>query len=225
MKIAILGTGMVGQNLAQSLFAKGHQIMIGTRDAAKALSSSELSQYGMPAFGTWIKSHPQLQVGSFAEAISFGEIIINATNGIVSLDALKQGHADAAGNKILLDVANKLQPVPGKMAKSLANDDTSLGEEIQAAFPNLRVVKTLSTMNTYVMTNPASIHEDTTVFIAGNDVAAKEEARKLIQDFGWKDIIDLGDITGARGPEMMMPLWLRLWGVIGNKPFNFKVVR
>lgn len=225
MKIAILGTGMVGQNLAQSLFAKGHQIMIGTRDAAKAMNSAEPSQYGMPAFGLWIKNHPQLAVGSFAQAIGFGDMVINATNGLVSLEALTQAKADTAGNKILIDVANKLQPVPGAMAKSLANDDTSLGEEIQAAFPNLRVVKTLSTMNTYVMTNPAIVHQETTAFIAGNDEAAKAEAAKLLKDFGWTDMIDLGDITGARGVEMMMAIWLRLWGVVGSKPFNFKVVR
>jgi 8-hydroxy-5-deazaflavin:NADPH oxidoreductase len=225
MKIAVLGAGMVGQNISQSLAAKGHSVMIGTRDAAKALTTTELSPYGMPAFGVWHKEHGELTVGSFAEAISFGDIVINAANGIVSLDALKQGRAETAGGKILIDVANKLQPVKGGMAKSLASDDTSLGEEIQTAFPNLKVVKTLSTVNTYVMTNPASVEGDTTVFIAGNNDAAKATVTGLLRNFGWTGIIDLGDVTGARGVEMMMAIWLRLWGVIGNTPFNFKVVR
>jgi 8-hydroxy-5-deazaflavin:NADPH oxidoreductase len=225
MKIAVLGTGMVGQNIAASLFAKGHEITIGSRDAAKALATTEISPYGMPAFGIWHKEHEGIAVASFADAIRFADIIINATNGMVSLEALTQGKAETAGNKILIDVANKLQPVDGGMPKSLATDTTSLGEEIQTAFPNLKVVKTLSTVNTYVMTNPASVNGDTTVFIAGNDDEAKALVAQLLKEFGWTDILDLGDISGARGVEMMMAVWLRLWRVIGNTPFNFKVVR
>lgn len=225
MKISVLGTGMVGQNLSQALVAQGHFVMIGTRDVEKTLSNNRPNDYGMAAFAVWHENHKGIALGSYAEAVSYGDIIINATNGNVSIDALKLGRAAEAGDKILIDVANKLQPITGAMAKSLANDDTSLGEEIQAAFPSLRVVKTFNTMNTYVMTNPSSVAGDSTVFMSGNDVEAKVIVKDLLENMGWMDIIDLGDITGARGTEMMMPIWLRLWTVVGNTPFNFKIVR
>jgi 8-hydroxy-5-deazaflavin:NADPH oxidoreductase len=225
MKISILGTGMVGQNLALAFAAKGHDIMIGTRDPAASVTNTAPNAYGQPGFGTWYQAQSGLELGSYHQAMVFGEIIINATNGLVTLEVLKQGQADKVGSKILIDVANKLQPVAGGMPMALANDEGSLGEEIQTAFPNLRVVKSLSTMNTHIMGNPALVAGDSSVFIAGNDSDAKAVTRALLVDFGWTDIIDLGDIKGARGVEMMMAIWLRLWGVIGNTPFNFKIVR
>jgi 8-hydroxy-5-deazaflavin:NADPH oxidoreductase len=225
MKIAILGTGMVGQNIAASLAAKGHDVMIGTRDVAKALASTQPSPYGMPAFGIWHKDHPDIAVGNFAETASFGDIVFNATNGIISLEALNQAKAETLGDKILIDVANKLDTSRQGSNAALANNDTSLGEEIQAAFPNLRVVKTFNTMNTYVMMDPSKVKGDTSVFVNGNDADAKAQVTALLKDLGWSDIIDLGDITASRAVEMMMPLWLKLWGVIGNTPFNFKIVR
>ncbi len=216
---------MVGQNLAQALVAHGHTVMIGTRDVEKTLSNNNPNDYGLPAFSIWHENHKSIALVSYADAVNFGDIIINATNGNVSIDALYLGNADKAGNKILVDVANKLQPVAGGMAKSLASDETSLGEEIQAAFPSLRVVKTFNTMNTYVMTNPSSVAGNSSVFLSGNDIEAKVVVKDLLKNMGWADIIDLGDITGSRGTEMMMSIWLRLWTVIGNTPFNFKIVR
>jgi 8-hydroxy-5-deazaflavin:NADPH oxidoreductase len=225
MKIGILGAGMVGQNIATSLFAKGHDIMIGTRDVAKALATTEASPYGMPAFGVWHKEHQDIAAGNFADTARFGDIIFNATNGNASIDALKQAQAETLGDKILIDLGNKIGPSSGGPPASLANDETSLGEEIQSAFPDLRVVKTFNTMNTYVMMNPASVNGDTSVFVNGNDADAKAQVTALLKDFGWNDIIDLGDITASRAVEMMFPLWVKLWGVIGNTPFNFKIVR
>jgi 8-hydroxy-5-deazaflavin:NADPH oxidoreductase len=225
MKIAILGTGMVGQNLALAFAGLGHQIMIGTRDVASTLANIAPSPYGQPGFGVWHKDHAEIGVGTYEEAIAFGDILVNATNGLVSLDALAQGKAETAGAKILIDIGNKLQPVAGAMPKSLARDESSLGEDIQAAFPNLKVVKTLSTMNTYVMSNPASVPADTSVFVCGNDEDAKVTVVGLLSALGWSDIIDVGDISGARGVEMMLPVWLRLVGRMGGKPFNFKIVR
>jgi predicted dinucleotide-binding enzyme len=109
--------------------------------------------------------------------------------------------------------------------RSLASDAQSLGEKIQAAFPSVKVVKTLNTMNAFVMMNPSLVAGDSTVFVSGNDEGAKAKVAELLKTFGWKDIFDLGDISSARGVEMLMPLWLRAWGVIGNTPFNFKIVR
>jgi 8-hydroxy-5-deazaflavin:NADPH oxidoreductase len=127
--------------------------------------------------------------------------------------------------KILIDVANELDFSQGMPPKSMAADTTSLGEKIQAAFPNTKVVKTLNTMNCAVMVNPKQIADGNhTVFVSGNDADAKAKVTELLQSFGWTDIFDLGDITSARGTEMMMPIWLRAFGKLGNVPYNFKIV-
>jgi 8-hydroxy-5-deazaflavin:NADPH oxidoreductase len=228
MKIAVLGTGMVGQTLATALTAKGHEVMIGTRDVAKSLADMQPNSYGMPSFGVWHKEHTNILVGSFAEAVMFGYLIFNASNGGSSLDALTLAKANEVGNKVLIDVANDLDFSKGMPPVSRSSDvaGTGLAERIQTAFPNLRVVKTLNTMNTLVMVNPAMVAGgDSTVFMSGNDADAKKITHDILQSFGWKDIMDLGDITSSRAVEMLMPIWLRAWGVLGQKPYNFKIVR
>jgi 8-hydroxy-5-deazaflavin:NADPH oxidoreductase len=226
MNIGILGTGMVGQVVGAALAAKGHTVMIGTRDVAKSLASSDPSPMGMPAFGVWHKDHQDIKVGTFADAAKFGELLINATSGLASLDALKAAGEANLGSKILIDIANELDFSKGMPPRALANTDRSLGEDIQAAFPNLKVVKTFNTMNAFVMVNPALVKGgDSTVFINGNDAEAKAQVTEILKGFGWQDIMDLGDITASRAVEMILPLWLKAWGAIGNTPFNFKVAR
>ena len=144
---------------------------------------------------------------------------------MASLAALQTAGAENLQGKILIDVANELDFSQGMPPKSLAADITSLGEKIQAAFPNTKVVKTLNTMNCAVMVNPKQLADGNhTVFVGGNDADAKAKVTELLQSFGWTDIFDLGDITSARGTEMMMPIWLRAFGKLGNVPYNFKVV-
>jgi 8-hydroxy-5-deazaflavin:NADPH oxidoreductase len=226
MNIGILGTGMVGQVVGAAFAAKGHTVIIGTRDVQKSLASSEPNAYGLPAFGTWHKDNQHIKVGTFADAAKFGELLVNATSGLASLDALKTAGADNLGSKILIDIANELDFSKGMPPRALANTDRSLGEDIQAAFPNLKVVKTLNTMNAFVMVNPALVKGgDSTVFINGNDAEAKAKVSEILKGFGWQDIMDLGDITASRSVEMILPIWLKAWGVIGNTPFNFKIAR
>ncbi len=228
MKIAILGTGMVGQTLAVALAAKEHEVMIGTRDVVKSLASTEPNGYGMPSFGVWHKDHSALRVGTFAEAAAFGEVIVNASGGGVSLDMLNQAKAGSVGNKVLIDVANDLDFSKGMPPMSRSNDvaGAGLAEKIQTVYPNLRVVKTLNTMTAFVMVSPGLVAGgDSTVFMSGNDTNAKKTVQSILQSFGWKDIIDLGDITSSRAVEMLMPVWLRTWGVMGQTPFNFKIAR
>ena len=228
MKIAILGTGMVGQTLAVALAAKGHDVVIGTRDVAKTLASTEPNGYGMPAFGVWHKDHSNISVASFADAARRGDLLVNATGGGVSLDVLAQADTGSVGNKVLIDIANDLDFSQGMPPVSRGTDTPGAGlaEKIQAAYPNLRVVKTLNTMNALVMVNPGVVAGgDSTVFMSGNDAAAKAVVHDILQSFGWKDIMDLGDISSSRGTEMLMPIWLRSWKVIGQTPFNFKIVR
>jgi 8-hydroxy-5-deazaflavin:NADPH oxidoreductase len=228
MKVAILGTGMVGQTLAVALADRGHEVMIGTRDVAKTLADTTPNAYGMPSFGVWHKDHANIQVGSFAQAAVFGDLLINASSGGSSVQALTLAQVGQVGNKVLIDVANDLDFSKGMPPASRASDvaGTGLAERIQAAFPNLRVVKTLNTMSAHVMVQPELVAGgDSTVFMSGNDSDAKKTVQIMLQSFGWKDIMDLGDITSSRAAEMLMPVWLRAWGVLGNAPYNFKIAR
>ncbi len=226
MNIGILGTGMVGQTLGSALAAQGHAVMLGTRDVEKSLAGEGTNAFGVPVFGEWYKSNAHIKLGTFAEAARFGDLLVNATNGLGSLGALHAAGADNLGSKILIDVANELDFSGGIPPRALATTDRSLGEDIQAAFPDLRVVKTLNTMNASVMVDPALVPGgDSTVFVNGNDADAKAQVTELLRSFGWQDVMDLGDVTASRAAEMLLPVWLRAWGVLGNVPFNFKIAR
>jgi 8-hydroxy-5-deazaflavin:NADPH oxidoreductase len=227
MNIAILGTGMVGQSLATGLAAKGHSVTIGTRDIAATKARREPNAYGMPGFGVWHEANPAVKLAQFADAAASADLVINATNGVGALEALKLARADSLGNKILIDVANDLDVSQGMPPRALVTDvpGHGLGERIQAAYPNLRVVKALNTLNAMVMLAPQSLPGDTTLFMSGNDSQAKQTVRTLLESFGWKDVIDLGDIGTARATELLLPVWIRLWGARGNPNFNFKIVR
>jgi 8-hydroxy-5-deazaflavin:NADPH oxidoreductase len=228
MKIAVLGTGMVGQALAAGLAAKGHDVTVGTRDVQKSIANTAPNGFGMPGFGTWHKENKSIKVQSFKDAAAAAEMIFNASNGSASLDVLKLAEAETLGGKILIDVTNDLDFSKGMPPKTNVSDvaGSSLGERIQKAFPNLKVVKSLNTMNAFVMLNPAAVAGgDSTVFISGDDKAAKTKVHDLLTSFGWKDIMDLGGIATSRAVEMMMPIWLTTFGVLGQPMYNFKIMR
>jgi len=226
MRIGILGTGMVGQALAGRLAELGHDVMIGTRDVAAALARTKPDNYGNPGFGPWQKQNPKVRVGTFSETGAHGEILVNATSGGGSIEALRQAGAAGLAGRVLIDVAHPLDFSKGMPPSlSVCNTD-SLAEQIQRAFPGLRVVKALNTTNASVMANPSAVGGgDHTLFICGNEAQAKATVVALLRTFGWKDIVDVGDITAARGTEMLLPLWLRLFGALQTPMFNFKVVR
>jgi 8-hydroxy-5-deazaflavin:NADPH oxidoreductase len=222
MKVAIIGSGIVGQTLGKKLVELGHDVVLGTRDPNKLGCAKGWAG----SIGDWLNTvGNKATVATFAAAAAQGEIIINATHGMASLAALQTAGAENLQGKILIDVANELDFSQGMPPKSMAADTTSLGEKIQAAFPNTKVVKTLNTMNCQMMVDPKQLADGNhTVFVSGNDADAKAKVTELLQSFGWTDIFDLGDITSARGTEMMMPIWLRAFGKLGNVPYNFKIV-
>jgi predicted dinucleotide-binding enzyme len=166
-------------------------------------------------------------LGTYASAAAHGEIVVNATSGVGSLDALKEaGEANLAG-KILLDVANPLDFSKGMPPTLFVSSGDSLGERIQRALPRTRVVKTLNTVTASLMVDPAALaggeHD---MFVCGNDAAANTEvAGRLKEWFGWKNVVDLGDITNARGTEAYLLLWVRLWGVLKTPHFSIRLVR
>ncbi len=200
-RVGVLGTGPVGRTVGGRLAAVGHDVVIGSRTAKD-------------------------DVRTFAEAAAHGEVVVNATGGIVSIDALTLAGADNLAGKPLLDISNALDHSRGFPPRVLASDSDSNAERIQAAFPDARVVKTLNTMNASVMVDPRSLPGPHSTFLAGDDDAAKAVARGFLLEFGWTadEVIDLGDLTAARGLETYLLLWLWLYGATGGHGFNIHVV-
>jgi predicted dinucleotide-binding enzyme len=215
MDIAILGTGIVGNTLGARLIQAGHKVRMGSRKAG-----GEKAQ-------AWVKANgANASQGTFAEAAAFGALAFNCTSGAGSLEAL-QSAGTALKGKVIVDVANPLDFSKGMPPSlSICNTD-SLAEQIQRALPDSKVVKALNTMSAPIMVNPGLLAGgEHSVFLCGNDAGAKEAVTALLKkDFGWKDVLDLGDITAARGLEMILPIWLRLWGGFKTPNFNFKIVR
>lgn len=213
MNIGILGTGMVGKALATPLLAQGHHVVIGTRDPSK------LAEWAATQTGN-------LHIDSNEAAAQHAEILINATNGQGSLAALEAAGAANFAGKILIDISNPLDFSKGMPPTLFVKDDDSLAEQIQKAFPEAKVVKTLNTLTADLMLAPEKLAGgDHTIFVSGNDADAKKAVTEFLGSFGWKDVLDLGDITTARGTEMYLPLWIRSWQALGNANFNIKVVR
>jgi 8-hydroxy-5-deazaflavin:NADPH oxidoreductase len=226
VKIGVLGTGTVGRVIGARLVALGHEVTIGTRDVDALLASTEVNQITQETFADWRAKNPEVSLGTFAQAAEQGELLVNATNGAASLDALRAAGQQNLDGKVLIDIANPLDPSGGMPPSLLVSNTDSLGEQIQRAFPRARVVKALNTMNAFVMADPSLVTGgDHSVFACGNDAQAKEQVAEILRSFGWRDVIDLGDITSSRGAEMYLPLWLRLWGALQVPMFNIKVVR
>jgi predicted dinucleotide-binding enzyme len=226
MHIGILGTGNVGRTLAAALLDRGHAVTLGTRDAAATRARGD-GAHGASSFREWQREHPECALGSYAEAARAGEVLFNATSGGGSLEALAQAGAEALGDRILLDLANPLDFSRGMPPTLLFCNTESLGERIQQAYPRLRVVKTLNTVTAPLMVNPGAVAGgEHTIFVCGDDPAARAQvARWLGEWFGWRDVLDLGGIGAARGTEMYLPLWVRLWGALGTPMLNVRIQR
>jgi predicted dinucleotide-binding enzyme len=212
MKIGILGTGMVGETLGKKFAQLGHQVKMGSRTA-----NNESAAKWVQAAG------PNASQGTFADAAAFGEMVFVCLKGSVFLEVSKSLNATALAGKVLVDVSNPLEFSGGVLSLSICNT-ISLGEEVQKAVPSARVVKTLNTVNCDVMVDPARGGHPT-MLLCGNDAEAKTKVTAFLKTLGWREIIDLGDITKARGTEMLMPLWMNLFGLFGTPHFGLKVVR
>lgn len=199
MRIGVLGTGVVGRTIAAKLRELGHDVLIGSRSAGE-------------------------DAVPFADAAAHGELVFNCTAGAASLEALGAAGAEKLTGKVLIDVTLPLDFSQGMPPTLFVCNDDSLGEQVQRAFPEARVVKTLNTVNAAVMVDPTP---GTNIFVCGNEAEAKTQVGELLQSFGWPadKIIDLGDISNARGTEMYLPLWIRLMGALGTPQFNIAVVQ
>ena len=216
MNIGVLGTGMVGRAIAGKLVSLGHRVRMGSRTADNEKSAAFVAEAGADA-----------SAGTYADAAGFGELVFVCTSGNGTIEALQSAGAGNLNGKILIDVSNPLDFSRGMPPSLFVGNTDSLGEQVQRAFPEARVVKTLNTVNANVMVDPARVGGgDHHMFVAGNDAAAKAEVTRLLKDgFGWRHVVDLGDITQARGTEAYLALWIRLYGALGTSEFNVKLVR
>ena len=216
MKIAVLGTGMVGATVGGKLVELGHDVKMGSRSAGNEKAAAWVKQSGKGASS-----------GTYADAAVHGEVVFNCTSGLGALDALTAAGDKNLAGKVVVDISNPLDFSKGMPPTLSVCNDTSLGEKLQQAFPAARIVKTLNTVNAGLMINPGKLKGgDHTMFLCGDNADAKATARRiLVEWFGWQDVLDLGGIAMARGTEMYLPLWLRMWGALKTPDFNVKVVR
>ncbi|HVR02140.1 MAG TPA: NAD(P)-binding domain-containing protein [Polyangia bacterium] len=215
MKIGVFGTGTVGNTIATKLAKLGHEVKMGSRTAGNAKAAE------------WVKaSGAKASQGTFAEAAAFGELLFNCTSGVGALAALELAGKKNIGGKILVDVSNPLDFSKGMPPSLTVCNTDSLAEQIQRAFPEAKVVKALNTMNANLMVDPSLLKGDHDVFVCGNDADAKAQVTELLKGgFGWKHVVDVGDLTAARGQEMFVIFWVRLFSAGGSPMFNVHVVR
>lgn len=216
MRIGVLGTGAVGRAVAGRLAGLGHDVTIGTRDPEDTAGREE--------YAAWAGEHGAVRLASFRDAAADADLVVNASGGGVSLEVLEQV-GDHLDGKVLLDISNPLDHSHGFPPRLFVKDDDSLAEMIQRAHPGALVVKSLNTLNNSLMIDPQSLGEDTTVFVSGDDADAKATVTGLLEEMGHQDVLDLGDLSTARGAEMWLPLWIRIAQSLDWADFNIKVVR
>lgn len=228
MKIAVIGTGMVGRILAAKLSTLGHEVMVGTRDVQATLARTETGSMGTAPFAEWQADHPDVRLATLAEAGAFADVVLNASNGANSLKALEAVGSGNLADKVLIDLALPLDLSQGMPPTLTVANSDSLGEQIQRTFPRARVVKTLTSVFCEVMVDPDRIPGEHVLFLAGDDQDAKQTALGILGEFGWPAdrVIDLGDITASRATEMYSRLFFTLVGALGgNFAININVVR
>jgi len=212
MRVGILGSGDVAKMLAAGLLKHGHDVMMGTR------TTSKLSD--------WAKRNPKGTVGGFAEAAKFGELVVLAVKGDVALDALRAAGAANLAGKPVIDATNPIADAPpvNGVLKFFTNLDDSLMERLQREFANVRFVKAFNSVGNALMVNPQFNGGKPTMFICGNDEAAKRTVRGILDQFGW-ETADMGKAEAARAIEPLCMLWL-IPGLLRNEwSHAFKLLR
>ena len=215
MKFGVLGTGMVGEAIADRLASLGHEVRMGARDPGNPKARAWAAQTGGRA-----------SAGAFADAAAFGEVVFHCARGSAAIEVLRAAGRENLRGKVLVDVSNPLEFPPGappKLFTAAAGD--SLAERIQAELPEVRVVKALNTVTASLMGHPEKLSGETDVFVAGNDLPAKAKVTEILREFGWKSVLDLGDLTAARGMEAYLLLWLRFSAALKTAQLNIQVVR
>jgi len=213
-KIGILGTGGVGRTIGSKLISLGYEVRMGSRTADNEKAKAWVDANGGKA-----------SQGTFDDAAKFGDVVFLCTKGEITMDVIKMINPESLKGKDVADITNPLDFSKGMPPSLFISNTDSLAEHIQGALPDAHIVKTLNIVNCEVMVNPSISGGEPTMFVSGNDAAAKATITEILSAFGWTDIIDLGDITTARGTEMMLPIWVRTWVATGDVHIAFKIVR
>ena len=215
MKYGVLGTGDVARTIASKLIELGHEVMMGSRSENN------------PSAVLWAEQNGERALyGTFADTAKFGERVFCCVHGIHALEALQMAGEENLADKILIDQSNPFLYKEGNISLDPQYSGwTSLGEEVQRMLPRTKVVKTLNYLHNYLMTHSGELPEPITGFYCGNDKKAKAEVAKLLTDFGWRDTMDLGDISMSRYTEMLGSFWPDGLNATGTMEWGFKLVR
>lgn len=226
-KVGVLGTGIVGRTLAAKIAGLGHEVVVGTRDPEALMARTEPDARGLEPCSSWLTAHPGVRLATFADSAAHGDVVFNATSGEATLEALAAAGAANLAGKVLIDIANPLDFSKGMPPTMLVSNTDSLAEQIQREFLDAKVVKALNIVSAPVMVDPGAVGGgDHDMLICGDDDRAKAEVVRILKEwFGWRSVVDLGDITAARGLEMYLPLWVRMMMSQGTVGFNIKIVK
>jgi predicted dinucleotide-binding enzyme len=214
MKVAILGSGDVGQALGRGFASRGYDVMLGSRTPG----SDRLTAWAEAAGG----KDRIASTGTFARAAAYGDLIVLATLGTATEEVIDLAGPSNFRGKVLIDVTNPLDFSKGMPPGLFVGMTDSLGERIQRKLPEAKVVKCFNSVNNRQMVDPT--YKDVEMMICGNDAAAKKEVTRILKEFGWKGAIDVGGIDGARWLEALVPLWVRAGAVLNTWDHVVKIL-
>ena len=212
-RIGVLGSGTVGKVLAAGFASRGHDVMIGTRDPDKP----ELQEW-LAGEGSGVKA------GGFAQTAAHGNLLVLAVFGDAAEQAIAQAGPESFAGKVVIDTTNPLDFSRGFPPKLSISGEDSLGERVQRAIPQARVVKAFNTIGNPYYVDPSFSEGKPTMLIAGNDEAAKQTVADVLHDFGWPEPVDLGGIESSRELEAICIAWVKIGGRRGAWDHGFALL-
>jgi hypothetical protein len=211
LKIGILGSGDVAKALAGGFLKSGHEVMLGTRTTGK--------------LADWAQKNPRARTGSFADAAQFGDMAVLAIKGTAASEAVRATGPTNLAGKIVMDVTNPIADAPpvNGVIKFFTTLDEALMERLQKEFPEVRFVKAFNSVGNAFMVNPQFKGGKPTMFICGNDDAAKNTVAGIVDQFGW-EVSDMGRAEAARAIEPLCMLWCIPGFLRNDSAHAFKMV-
>ena len=212
-RVGVLGSGEVGRRLAAGFSSRGHDVMIGSRDAGK------------PELREWLSGDGAgIEAGTLAEAAAYGELLVLAVLGNAAEDAIADAGPSNFDGKVVIDATNPLDFSAGFPPRLSVTGADSLGERVQRALPSAKVVKAFNTIGNPYFVDPSFSDGQPTMLIAGDDDGAKQTVADVLADFGWSDVVDIGGIEGSRELEAICIVWVKIGGARGSWDHGFKLL-
>ena len=212
-RVGVLGSGEVGRRLAAGFLSREHDVMIGSRDPNK------------PELREWLAADGAgINAGTFDQAAAHGELLVLAVLGDAAERAIADAGRENFSGKVVIDAMNPLDFSAGFPPKLSVSGEDSLGERVQRALPDARVVKAFNTIGNPYFVDPSFSDGQPTMLIAGDDENAKRTVRDVLADFGWSDTFDIGGIEGSRELEAICIAWVKIGGARGAWDHGFKLL-